>query len=877
MPTALDPRLADEQFLRLAALRRKKRLAAQARQPETPRDPHAELAANLARLNHQLQVKQGLFVTSPADIAIFGGAAFAGKLQPNESPVLTPKGWRALGDLKIGDSVSDPTTGGSVRVVQVFPQGQQRIYRLTFSDGSATECGDDHLWAFSLSRHTHQVPRSKRAVQRLFAWETLGAHAIESRWNSLRVDTTAAIRALFQKGDSVRIPLTEPILFTKNGHCGAIPGYLIGLMLGDAHLRTMEITSCDDEIREYLVKQDFVPLPVLHTDGKPKAYRPTGEMKKRLAEWLNNHGLRQCLSPQKWIPEFVFTADVAYRLEVLQGLMDSDGYVNSDGMCDFTSTSEKLAVGVQRLIWTLGGTAVIRSKMPHFSYRGERRDGLKAYMVAVNLGHKSAMFRLSRKRARCYDRSPEDSTLMRTLASVEDLGEKESRCMVVGSPYGLYMTDDYIVTHNSWALLIEPLKHISVGQFGAVCFRRTYNRITVEGGMWDESQMLYRPLGARPTSGNLTWAFPSGAAISFAHLQFEDDKFAWYGAQVPLLLWDQLEEFSESQFFFLLGRNRSTCGVKPYVRATCNPNPDSWLATFLDWWIDPDTGDPIPERAGVLRWFVRMPDDSFAWGDSAETLREEYGEAIGKSCRSVTFIPGTMDDNPIGMTLDPTYEANLMVQVGYLRKRLRFGNWKARPTSGDFFRRHWFPIVDAAPVELVKVVRYWDRAATEPNPENRDPDWTSGCKLGKGRDGLFYMLDYRRERLNPTDVEKLLKATAAEDGSHVEIALEQDPGQAGKMEAGYLARQLAGYRVKLYQKRQDKVTAAGPLASQAEAGNVRMVRGPWNKAVLDQFENFPGKGHDDDVDSGSGALGVLSGVLQGKIADGTGDYNIRRL
>jgi len=224
----------------------------------------------------------------------------------------------------------------------------------------------------------------------------------------------------------------------------------------------------------------------------------------------------------------------------------------------------------------------------------------------------------------------------------------------------------------------------------------------------------------------------------------------------------------------------------------------------------------------------------------------------------VTFIPATMDDNPIGRAKDPTYEGNLLLQVGYLRQRLRFGNWKARPTSGDFFKRHWFPIIDAAPVDLVKVVRYWDRAATEPSPENRDPDWTSGCKMGLGGDGLFYILDYRRERLGPHGVERLITATAAEDGPTVPIALEQDPGQAGKVEGQYLVRQLAGYTVKLYPKRKDKVTAAGPLASQAEAGNVRMVRGLWNKDVLDQFENFPGKGHDDDIDSGSGSLSVLT-------------------
>jgi predicted phage terminase large subunit-like protein len=349
--------------------------------------------------------------------------------------------------------------------------------------------------------------------------------------------------------------------------------------------------------------------------------------------------------------------------------------------------------------------------------------------------------------------------------------------------------------------------------------------------------------------------------VSFAHLQHEGDEYAYYGAQICLLCFDQIEEFSEHQVFYMLGRNRSTCGVRPYCKATCNPLPDSWLSRFLAWWIDEDTGYPIPERAGKTRWFIRLPSDELAWGDSPEHLAQLYGTGIFP--KSVAFIPGTLEDNPIGRQLDPAYEANLMLQVGYLRERLRYGNWKARPSSGEFFKSQWFSVVDAAPANCVWV-RCWDRAATEPSPVNPDPDWTAGVKIGRDAQGYFYVGDVCRDRVTPQGVESMLKAKASQDGYACTVALLKDPAQAGKMEAEYLVRQLAGYRVTLVPQTSNKETAARPVASQAEAGNIRLIRGDWNETFLRELEQFPESRHDDQVDAVAGGFSVLasSGVAE---------------
>jgi len=135
---------------------------------------------------------------------------------------------------------------------------------------------------------------------------------------------------------------------------------------------------------------------------------------------------------------------------------------------------------------------------------------------------------------------------------------------------------------------------------GAV-FRRSTVQVRNEGGLWDESEKLYPAIGASPKEHVLQWSFPSGASVSFAHLEHDKTVLNWQGSQIPLICFDELTHFSAKQFWYMVSRNRSMSGVRPYIRATCNPDADSWVVEFISWWIDQDTGLPIPERAGVLR------------------------------------------------------------------------------------------------------------------------------------------------------------------------------------------------------------------------------------------------------------------------------------
>jgi hypothetical protein len=130
---------------------------------------------------------------------------------------------------------------------------------------------------------------------------------------------------------------------------------------------------------------------------------------------------------------------------------------------------------------------------------------------------------------------------------------------------------------KTFAELLEPLRHIGNKDFGAVIFRRTTPQITNEGALWDESGKLYPMLGAKPNQNELFWRFPSGATVSFAHLEHDKTVLNWQGSQIPLICFDELTHFTQKQFWYMVSRNRSMCGVRPYIGAPATRTPIAGL------------------------------------------------------------------------------------------------------------------------------------------------------------------------------------------------------------------------------------------------------------------------------------------------------------
>jgi Terminase large subunit, T4likevirus-type, N-terminal len=223
---------------------------------------------------------------------------------------------------------------------------------------------------------------------------------------------------------------------------------------------------------------------------------------------------------------------------------------------------------------------------------------------------------------------------------------------------------------KTFALLLEALRHANNREFTAVIFRRTSPEITNPGGLWDEAAKLYPQLGGEGKVGNLEYVFPPGSRVCFRHLQHEKDKHSWQGAQIALICFDELTHFTESQFFYLLSRNRSTCGVDPYVRATTNPDASSWVKRFLAPWVDRKFADPA--ASGEIRWFVRV-DGKIRWGRTREQLIEEFGpDALPKS---VTFVRASIFDNVDLLRINPGYLANLKALPPVEQARLLYGDW----------------------------------------------------------------------------------------------------------------------------------------------------------------------------------------------------------
>lgn len=413
---------------------------------------------------------------------------------------------------------------------------------------------------------------------------------------------------------------------------------------------------------------------------------------------------------------------------------------------------------------------------------------------------------------------------------------------------------------KSYALLLEPLRHYHNKLFGGVIFRRNATQVRNEGGLWHESMKIYTLFHGNGREAFLEWRFPTGMRMKFAHLEHDNTVHDYQGAQIPFIGFDELTHFTREQFFYMISRNRSTSGVPGYIRATTNPDPDSWVRLFIDWWIG-ESGYAIPERSGKIRWFIRV-NDEIVWADSKDELYKVYGyNNPDVQPKSVTFIAAKLEDNQILMKSDPGYRANLLSMNRVDRERLLGGNWNIRPSAGNMFRREWFEVVDAIPSGWIAVGRYWDRAATRPSERNADPDWTRGLKLYKYPDNSYLVADLRSCRDTPGKVEDLVKNTASHDGITCTVFGEQDPGSAGVGDVAAFTKMLSGYDVRISKPTQNKVTRSKPVSAQSEAGNIVVLRAPWNKAFFDELENFPDGVHDDIVDTLSGAFNEMSGEL----------------
>lgn len=409
---------------------------------------------------------------------------------------------------------------------------------------------------------------------------------------------------------------------------------------------------------------------------------------------------------------------------------------------------------------------------------------------------------------------------------------------------------------KSLASLIDPIRYFDNPKFRAIIIRKSGADLRNPGGLIDASMEVYPQLGGTYSMQSMDWRFPSGARLSFRHCEHENDIYNFLGSEFAYISFDELALLKERVFWFLLSRNRSTSGVRPQIRATCNPDAESFLANLLDWWIAED-GYADLSRSGIVRHLIRV-NGEVQFGDNLSELIDRFGEDI--SPKSFTFIPATIYDNQKLLDVNPEYLANLKAQhpvdqERFLGDRERGGNWKIRLEAGTIFSRAWFEIVDEAP-DGGTAYRFWDLAATAKAIAKQTSFYTCGVKVKKVGD-TYYVLDVVYDQISPAGVADFMFAIANQDSIHVPIRWELEGGSAGLIVEQVIKQRLHHWDAQAIKPKGDKVTRAIPSATAASVGKVKLLRAAWNDAFLSAVQNFDGTPKpltNDIVDSFDGAF-----------------------
>lgn len=363
-----------------------------------------------------------------------------GKMLRADQPVLTPTGWVAIGALRVGDAViagdGTPTT-----VVGVFPQGVKPMFRVTFDDGASVLAGDEHQWKVLTPEARFRRPTEARGD---------GYDRVAAGYGAWSVMTTGAMRTRWGAHPRPRrrcaIPVPNPVRMTPSPVL--LDPYLMGVLLGDGGLTglTPNLTNADASLLADVRALLPAPCELRHADRI--SYRlasPRGHPNPVTAA-LRHYGLMGHGAATKFVPREYLVNDVAVRLAVLQGLMDTDGTVGASGSVSFTSISLQLATDVVALVRSLGGKAKITSRITTYTHRGTRHSGRRSYTVRIRLP-RTRVFRLDRKQARCFD--PVSTCDERVLRSIVPEGEGDAVCIAIAHPDATYVTKEYIVTHNT--------------------------------------------------------------------------------------------------------------------------------------------------------------------------------------------------------------------------------------------------------------------------------------------------------------------------------------------------------------------------------------------------------------------------------------------
>jgi predicted phage terminase large subunit-like protein len=421
---------------------------------------------------------------------------------------------------------------------------------------------------------------------------------------------------------------------------------------------------------------------------------------------------------------------------------------------------------------------------------------------------------------------------------------------------------------KSDALLMAALQYVDVPGYAALLLRKTWPDLVLPGAIMDRTRQWLEDTPARPKDGGRVWLFPSGARIQFGYLQHDAQKYRYQSAEFQFIGFDELTQWQEEKTYdYLFSRLRkpalacTNCGtwlsakrnsasgarvfqhteakyrVKPYY---CKASPDRKVL---------DQYRPSSDGTSIFDVPLRMRSATNPGGLGNEWVKARFIDPKTKRPRSI-FVPSKLTDNP---SLDPSYKESLSYLNEVDRQRLLEGDWDVTE-AGEFFDRGDFIFIDGEPTNVIRRVRYWDKASTQGGG-----DWTVGTLSGILDSGKVVIIDVVRFQGHPHVNEKKVRATAHADGLDVYIREEQEPGSSGVSIIDHYRRNVVnGFMYDGIKSTGSKEARATAYAGQAKAGNILVCKALWNRDWLNEHEAFPGGAHDDQVDSAAGGFNFLT-------------------
>jgi hypothetical protein len=367
-----------------------------------------------------------------------------GKALPNSNKVYTPEGYKLMGDIKVNDKVFG-RNGKETNVIGVYPQGNRPIFKISFNDGTFTFCDEEHLWSVN---GINQRNRSSRKDGKRIKLEPDNSFKVIKT-----IDLIDKLTFGPKKSLNFKIPMVEPVEFNEKEL--PINPYVLGVMLGDGYMKSSRFTTKDIEIADEVSRINLVNISIKERcrdidKGDILVQECLFDICIHgITDKIKSLGLYDKKSDTKFIPKDYLFNSIENRIELLRGLLDTDGNVRKNGGIEYVSTSKDLIENVRWLVLSLGGFCKQTSKLPTYTYKGVKKTGKEAYKLTISFPEKNNItpFKLSRKNDRVINRVKYDNN--KFIKSIEYSHDEEATCIMVDNHEHLFVTDDFIVTHNT--------------------------------------------------------------------------------------------------------------------------------------------------------------------------------------------------------------------------------------------------------------------------------------------------------------------------------------------------------------------------------------------------------------------------------------------